>query len=155
MANSAVGPYICRQLIQRLVTSHPKPEYVHRVVRAFNGEQNVDGVATGIRGDMKEVFRAILLDYEARSTDGGGGSQVWKTTRTAAPRHRPGAGVPCGRPSQQHLRPERLADDHRHHSLAPPPGQLVSKSASANFVDSGGSADLPGADHAELHRSAT
>ena len=66
--NSATGPYICRQLIQRLVTSHPKPEYVHRVVRAFNGEQNVDGIATGVRGDMKDVFRAILLDYEARST---------------------------------------------------------------------------------------
>ncbi len=65
MANSAVGPYICRQLIQRLVTSQPKPEYVHRVVRAFNGEQNIAGDATGIRGDMKEVFRAILLDYEA------------------------------------------------------------------------------------------
>ena len=67
-ANSATGPYICRQLIQRLVTSHPKPDYVHRVVRAFNGERNVDGVATGIRGDMKEVFRAILLDPEARSS---------------------------------------------------------------------------------------
>ena len=66
LANSATGPYICRQLIQRLVTSHPKPAYVHRVVRAFNGEQNVDGIATGVRGDMKEVFRAILLDYEAR-----------------------------------------------------------------------------------------
>ena len=65
--NSATGPFICRQLIQRLVTSNPKPEYVHRVVRAFNGEQNVDGSATGIRGDMKEVFRAILLDPEARS----------------------------------------------------------------------------------------
>ena len=65
--NTAVAPYICRQLIQRLVTSHPKPDYIHRVVRAFNGEQNADGVATGIKGDMKEVFRAILLDYEARS----------------------------------------------------------------------------------------
>ncbi|MEO5712697.1 MAG: DUF1800 family protein [Luteolibacter sp.] len=68
LENSATGPYICRQLIQRLITSHPKPEYVHRVVRAFNGEQNVDGAATGIRGDMKEVFRAILLDAEARGT---------------------------------------------------------------------------------------
>ena len=66
--NSATGPYICRQLIQRLVTSHPKADYVHRVVRAFNGEQNVDGAATGVRGDMKEVFRAILLDYEARDS---------------------------------------------------------------------------------------
>ncbi len=67
MNNPAVAPYICRQLIQRLVTSNPKPEYVHRVVRAFNGEQNVDGVTTGVKGDMKEVIRAILLDYEARS----------------------------------------------------------------------------------------
>ena len=66
LANSATGPYICRQLIQRMVTSHPKPEYVYRVTQAFNGERNVDGLATGIRGDMKEVFRAILLDYEAR-----------------------------------------------------------------------------------------
>jgi uncharacterized protein (DUF1800 family) len=68
MNNPAVAPYICRQLIQRLVTSHPKPEYVARVVRAYNGERNVDGIATGIDGDMKEVFRAILLDYEARSS---------------------------------------------------------------------------------------
>lgn len=67
MANSSTGPFICRQLIQRLVTSHPKPEYVHRVTRAFNGERNVDGIATGVRGDMKETLRAILLDYEARS----------------------------------------------------------------------------------------
>ncbi len=65
--NSATGPYICRQLIQRLVTSNPKPAYVHRVVRAFNGERNIDGVATGVRGDMKDVIRAILLDSEARS----------------------------------------------------------------------------------------
>ncbi len=69
MNNPALGPYICRQLIQRLVTSHPEPAYVHRVVRAFNGERNVDGVATGVRGDMKEVLRAVLLDYEARSSD--------------------------------------------------------------------------------------
>jgi uncharacterized protein (DUF1800 family) len=68
MNNPALGPFICRQLIQRLVTSNPKPDYVYRVVRAFNGERNVDGVATGVRGDMKEVIRAILLDYEARST---------------------------------------------------------------------------------------
>ncbi|MES2474353.1 MAG: DUF1800 family protein [Verrucomicrobiota bacterium] len=76
--NSATGPYICRQLIQRLVTSHPKPEYVHRVVRAFNGERNVDDVATGIRGDMKEVIRAILLDSEARSATAAADVQFGK-----------------------------------------------------------------------------
>ncbi|MEO5916906.1 MAG: DUF1800 family protein [Luteolibacter sp.] len=76
--NSATGPYICRQLIQRLVTSHPKPDYIHRVVRAFNGEQNIDGVRTGVRGDMKDVFRAILLDYEARSTAAAADPQFGK-----------------------------------------------------------------------------
>ncbi|RYD82693.1 MAG: DUF1800 family protein, partial [Verrucomicrobiaceae bacterium] len=62
-----VGPFICRQLIQRLVTSTPSRGYIYRVVQAFNGERNVDGVRTGVRGDMKEVIKAILLDYEARS----------------------------------------------------------------------------------------
>lgn len=64
-----VGPFICRRLIQRLVTSNPTPGYVYRVVQAFNGEKTWDGQVTGVRGDMKEVIKAILLDYEARSTD--------------------------------------------------------------------------------------
>jgi uncharacterized protein (DUF1800 family) len=57
-----VGPFICRQLIQRLVTSNPSPAYVYRCAQAFanNGQ--------GVRGDMKAVVSAILLDYEARST---------------------------------------------------------------------------------------
>jgi uncharacterized protein (DUF1800 family) len=55
------GPFICRQLIQRLVTSNPSPAYVYRVSQVFarNG--------TGVRGDLGAVIRAILLDYEARS----------------------------------------------------------------------------------------
>jgi uncharacterized protein (DUF1800 family) len=55
-----VGPFIGRQLIQRFVTSNPTPEYVARVAAAFadNGQ--------GVRGDMKAVIRAILLDAEAR-----------------------------------------------------------------------------------------
>ena len=63
--NSA--PFICKQLIQRLVTSTPSRGYVYRVVQAFNGERNVHGVATGVRGDLQQVVKAILLDYEARS----------------------------------------------------------------------------------------
>ncbi len=55
-----VGPFIGRQLIQRLVTSNPSPEYVARVSAAFNGESGSP------RGDMKAVLRAILLDEEAR-----------------------------------------------------------------------------------------
>ena len=53
-----VGPFIGRQLIQRLTTSNPTPEYVSRVTAAFNGDQ------TGVRGDMKAVVKAILLDPE-------------------------------------------------------------------------------------------
>ncbi len=56
-----VGPFIGKQLIQRLVTSNPSPEYVERVALAFNN--NGDGV----RGDMRAVIRAILLDDEARN----------------------------------------------------------------------------------------
>ncbi len=56
-----VGPFIGRQLIQRLVTSNPSPSYVERVASAFNN----NGV--GVRGDMKAVIRAILLDPEART----------------------------------------------------------------------------------------
>ena len=67
--NQSTGPFICRQLIQRLVTSSPSPGYLYRVVQAFNGEKNSDGIRTNVRGDMKDVIKAILLDYEARSTD--------------------------------------------------------------------------------------
>ncbi|HLH55295.1 MAG TPA: DUF1800 family protein, partial [Verrucomicrobiae bacterium] len=56
-----VGPFICRQLIQRLVTSNPSRDYVYRVVQAFNDN------GSGVRGDLKAVISAILLDYEARS----------------------------------------------------------------------------------------
>ncbi|KAA3622388.1 MAG: DUF1800 domain-containing protein [Bacteroidetes bacterium] len=58
-----VGPFIGRQLIQRLVKSNPSPEYIARVTAAFNDNGN------GVRGDMKAVIRAILLDEEARSCD--------------------------------------------------------------------------------------
>ncbi len=55
-----VGPYIGRQLIQRLVTSNPSPAYVARVAAAF------DDNGQGVRGDLLAVVRAILLDPEAR-----------------------------------------------------------------------------------------
>lgn len=57
-----VAPFICRQLIQRLVTSNPSRDYVYRVAQVFNND------GTGVRGNMQAVVRAILLDYEARST---------------------------------------------------------------------------------------
>ncbi len=55
-----VGPFIGRQLIQHLVTSNPSAGYVGRVAAAFNNNGH------GVRGDMKAVLRAILLDPEAR-----------------------------------------------------------------------------------------
>jgi len=60
-AHPNVGPFIGRQLIQRLVTSNPSPAYVARVAAAFNNN------GSGERGDMKAVIRAILLDPEARN----------------------------------------------------------------------------------------
>ena len=55
-----VGPFIGRQLIQHLVTSNPSPAYVARVSAAFNNN------GSGVRGDLRAVLRAILLDPEAR-----------------------------------------------------------------------------------------
>ncbi|NJR71986.1 MAG: DUF1800 domain-containing protein [Gammaproteobacteria bacterium] len=54
------GPFIGKQLIKKLVTSNPSPAYVSRVTAAFNNN------GAGVRGDMKSVIRAILLDIEAR-----------------------------------------------------------------------------------------
>ena len=59
-AHPNVGPFISRQLIQRLVTGHPSPAYVKRVARVFNDN------GRGVRGDLGAVARAILLDPEAR-----------------------------------------------------------------------------------------
>lgn len=55
------GPFVSRQLIQRLVTSNPSPGYVYRVAQVFAND------GTGTRGNLGAVVRAILTDYEARS----------------------------------------------------------------------------------------
>ena len=57
-----VGPFLARQLIQRLVASNPSPAYVYRVAKVF------DNNGSGVRGDLRAVVRAILTDYEARTT---------------------------------------------------------------------------------------
>ena len=78
-----VGPFIARQLIQRLVTSNPSPGYVYRIAQVFANN------GAGVRGDIKAVVFAILKDYEARTTDllgfQGTGKQlepVLRTTKT-------------------------------------------------------------------------
>ena len=58
-----VGPFICSRLIQHLVTSNPSPEYVGRAAAVFNDN------GSGVRGDLKAVVQAILLDPEARRGD--------------------------------------------------------------------------------------
>jgi uncharacterized protein (DUF1800 family) len=58
-----VGPFVCRQLIQHLVTSNPSPAYVGRVSAVFGND------GAGVRGDMQAVIAAILTDPEARAAD--------------------------------------------------------------------------------------
>jgi len=55
-----VGPFISKQLIQRLVTSNPSPDYIGRVAAVFNDNGN------GERGNLGSVVKAILLDNEAQ-----------------------------------------------------------------------------------------
>jgi uncharacterized protein (DUF1800 family) len=67
MQQRTMAPFICRQLIQHLVTSNPSPAYIERVSNTFldNG--------SGVRGDLKAVITAILTDPEARAGDDGNG----------------------------------------------------------------------------------
>lgn len=58
-----VGPFMARRLIQRMVTSNPSPAYIERVARVFNDN------GSGVRGDLKEVVKAILIDREARDVN--------------------------------------------------------------------------------------
>jgi uncharacterized protein (DUF1800 family) len=55
------GPFFARQMIQRLVTSNPTPEYVQRVATVFGNN------GSGVRGDLKAVWTGILTDEEARA----------------------------------------------------------------------------------------
>jgi uncharacterized protein (DUF1800 family) len=59
-AHPNVGPFIGRQLIQRLVASNPSPAYIARVSAVFANN------GAGVRGDLRAVIKAILLDDEAR-----------------------------------------------------------------------------------------
>jgi uncharacterized protein (DUF1800 family) len=58
-----VGPFLARALIEKLVTSNPSPDYVGRVAAVFNDN------GSGVRGDLKAVITAVLMDTEARRGD--------------------------------------------------------------------------------------
>lgn len=55
-----VAPFVSKTLIQHMVTSDPTPAYVGRIAAVFNNN------GSGVRGDLKAVVKAILLDPEAR-----------------------------------------------------------------------------------------
>lgn len=59
-AHPNVAPFLSVRLIRALVTSNPSPAYIARISAVFNDN------GQGVRGDLKSVIRAILLDPEAR-----------------------------------------------------------------------------------------
>lgn len=60
-----IAPFVARHLIQHLVMSNPKKEYVARVAQAF-ALGKYKGFGTGKRGDLSATVAAVLLDIEAR-----------------------------------------------------------------------------------------
>jgi uncharacterized protein (DUF1800 family) len=69
-AHSNVGPFISKQLIQHLVTGNPSAGYAQRVAAVFANN------GSGVRGDMKAVLTAIIMDQEARAGDAQTGDQA-------------------------------------------------------------------------------
>jgi uncharacterized protein (DUF1800 family) len=59
-AHPNVAPFLSKQLIMRFVTSNPSPKYVERVAKVWNNN------GFGVKGDLKAVLRAILMDPDAR-----------------------------------------------------------------------------------------
>jgi uncharacterized protein (DUF1800 family) len=56
-----VGPFLATRLIRALVTSNPSPAYIARVASVFNDN------GQGVRGDMRAMIQAIIMDQEARN----------------------------------------------------------------------------------------
>jgi hypothetical protein len=55
-----VPPFVSKLLIQQMVTSNPSSAYVGRISAVFRNN------GFGVRGDLRAVVKAILLDPEAR-----------------------------------------------------------------------------------------
>ncbi|MGA7858675.1 MAG: DUF1800 family protein, partial [Terracidiphilus sp.] len=73
--------FFSKQMIQHLVTSNPSPAYVGRVAAVFkdNGQ--------GVRGDLKAVITAILMDPEARDSAGDFSNPQYGKVREALLRY--------------------------------------------------------------------
>ncbi len=95
-----VAPFIGKQLIQKLVTSNPSPQYVERIARVFDND------GRGVRGNLGAVVKAILLDAEARSPSSSATNgklkepllrltQLWRALDAASPSGRYNAQSPA------------------------------------------------------------
>jgi len=73
--------FFSKQMIQHLVTSNPSPEYVSRVAAVFKDN------GLGVRGDLKAVITAILMDPEARDTAAGTSNPQFGKLREAILRY--------------------------------------------------------------------
>jgi len=60
MNHPNIAPFIATRLIRSLVTSNPSSGYIQRVAAVFSEN------GSGVRGDLKAVITAILMDAEAR-----------------------------------------------------------------------------------------
>ncbi len=74
-AHPNVAPFVSKQMIQHLVTSNPSPAYVQRVATIFQNN------GSGVRGDLRAVVRAILLDTEARDEKAASSSTTFGKLR--------------------------------------------------------------------------
>jgi uncharacterized protein (DUF1800 family) len=74
-------PFFCKQLIQHMVTSNPSPAYVGRVAAVFQDN------GMGVRGDMKAVIQAMLLDDEARNSVAASSNTEYGKVREALIRY--------------------------------------------------------------------
>jgi len=73
--------FFSKQMIQHLVTSNPSPAYVSRVAAVFKDN------GLGVRGDLKSVITAILMDTEARDTVGDASNPQFGKVREALLRY--------------------------------------------------------------------
>ena len=60
-AHPNVAPFVSTRLIRSMVKSNPSPAYIQRIAAVFANN------GSGVRGDVKAVVRAILMDPEARN----------------------------------------------------------------------------------------
>jgi len=79
--HSNLPAFFSKQMIQHLVTSNPSPAYVSRVAAVFKDN------GLGVRGDLKAVITAILLDPEARDTAGDATNPQFGKVREALLRY--------------------------------------------------------------------